>query len=86
MFLEQGKPLIFGASQQKGIKIDGMKPVVVDLTDGSTSAHDLWIHDERDFYKAQALIRMFDDPGQQGIHFPRPFGVFMKQTGPVMKM
>lgn len=76
LFLEQGKPLIFGASQQKGIKMDGIKPAVVDLTDGSTSSDDLWIHDERDFYKAQALIRMFDDPNQQGGHFPRPFGVF----------
>ena len=76
LFLEHGKPLIYGTSQQKGIKIDGMKPVVVDLTDGSVSADDLWIHDENDFYKAQALIRMFDNPNQQGTHFPRPFGVF----------
>ncbi|MBN9296399.1 MAG: 2-oxoacid:ferredoxin oxidoreductase subunit beta [Filimonas sp.] len=74
LFLEQGKPLIFGAQQQKGIKLDGLKPVVVELGDG-VSADDLWIHDEKDFYKAQILIRMFDDPRIEG-HFPRPFGVF----------
>ena len=74
LFLEQGKPLIFGANQNKGNKLDGFKPIVVDLTEGG-SVDDLWIHDERDFYKAQILVRMFDDPMLQQ-HLPRPFGVF----------
>jgi 2-oxoglutarate ferredoxin oxidoreductase subunit beta len=74
LFLEQGKPLVFGAQQNKGIKLDGFKPVVVEFNDGITP-DDLWIHDERDFYKAQILVRMFDDPSLQG-HLPRPFGVF----------
>jgi 2-oxoglutarate ferredoxin oxidoreductase subunit beta len=39
------------------------------------SVEDLWIHDEKDFYKAQILVRMFDDPTMAG-HLPRPFGVF----------
>jgi 2-oxoglutarate ferredoxin oxidoreductase subunit beta len=74
LFLEQGKPLIFGATQNKGIKLDGFKPVIVDLAAGA-STDDLWVHDEKDFYKAQILIRMFDDPKLAG-HLPRPFGVF----------
>jgi 2-oxoglutarate ferredoxin oxidoreductase subunit beta len=74
LFLEQGQPLVFGASANKGIKLDGFKPVIVELTEGA-SKDDLWIHDEKDFYKAQILIRMFDDPHLQG-HLPRPFGVF----------
>lgn len=74
LFLEQGKPLIFGAAKNKGIKLDGLKPVVVEIS-GSVSADDLWIHDERDFYKAQILVRMFDDPAKDE-HLPRPFGVF----------
>jgi 2-oxoglutarate ferredoxin oxidoreductase subunit beta len=74
LFLEQGQPLVFGASGEKGIKLDGYKPVLVDLTDG-TSKDDLWIHDETDFYKAQILVRMFDNPANEG-HLPRPFGVF----------
>src|SRR5213083_303460 len=52
LFLEQGKPLIFGATQNKGIKLDGFKPVIVDLAAGASTA-DLLVHDERDFYKAQ---------------------------------
>ena len=74
LFLEQGKPLVFGANKEKGIKLDGFKPVVVDLTEGA-SADDCWIHDDHDFYKAQILVRMFDDPHIAG-HLPRPFGVF----------
>ncbi|MDB5230887.1 MAG: 2-oxoacid:ferredoxin oxidoreductase subunit beta [Chitinophagaceae bacterium] len=74
LFLEHGQPLVFGAQQEKGIKIDGMRPVIVDLNNG-VSKDDLWIHDEKDIYKAQSLVRMFDDPSVEG-HFPRPFGVF----------
>ena len=77
LFLEQGKPLIFGANQSKGIKFDGLKPVVVELGEGA-STDDLWIHDERDFYKAQVLVRLFDSPTKPDGHFPRPFGVFFE--------
>lgn len=78
LFLEHGQPLVFGAQRNKGIKLDGMKPVVVELgTDADTS--DLWIHDEKDVYKAQVLTRMFDDPRIEG-HFPRPFGVFYQNN------
>ncbi|MBI2730900.1 MAG: 2-oxoacid:ferredoxin oxidoreductase subunit beta [Sphingobacteriales bacterium] len=74
LFLENGKPLIFGAAKNKGIKLNGFTPVVVDLNNGA-SADDLWVHDERDFYKAQILVRLFDNPKNEG-HLPRPFGVF----------
>ncbi len=74
IFLEQGQPLVFGATQNKGIRLDGFKPVVVELDNG-VSADDLWIHDENDLGKAQLLVRMFDNPKIEG-HFPRPFGVF----------
>ena len=80
LFLEQGKPLIFGAKQDKGIRLDGFRPTVVELGNG-VSATDLWIHDELDFYKAQILVRMFDDPRIEG-HLPRPFGVFYENDRP----
>jgi 2-oxoglutarate ferredoxin oxidoreductase subunit beta len=78
IFLEQGKPLVFGAAKNKGVKLDGFKPIVVELGNG-LSENDLWIHDEKDFYKAQILVRMFDDPAIEG-HLPRPFGVFYETT------
>ncbi|UEG50669.1 2-oxoacid:ferredoxin oxidoreductase subunit beta [Ferruginibacter lapsinanis] len=80
LFLEQGKPLIFGAAQNKGIKLDGFRPIVVEIGKDA-SIDDLWIHDERDFYKAQILTRMFDNPANVG-HLPRPFGVFYETDRP----
>jgi 2-oxoglutarate ferredoxin oxidoreductase subunit beta len=80
LFLEHGKPLVFGAKQDKGIKLDGFKPIVVDLANGASTS-DLWIHDEQDFYKAQILVRMFDDPRVEG-HLPRPFGIFYETDRP----
>jgi 2-oxoglutarate ferredoxin oxidoreductase subunit beta len=80
LFLENGQPLIFGAAKNKGIKLDGLKPVVVELNE-NTTADDLWIHDEKDFYKAQILTRLFDDPALEE-HFPRPFGVFFETDRP----
>ena len=74
LFMEHGKPLIFGDNNDKGIKLDGFTPVVVNLADGA-SANDCWIHDERDRVKAGILSRFFDDPSKEG-HLPRPFGVF----------
>ena len=80
IYVEQGQPLVFGAQKDKGIKLDGFNPVIVNLADGH-SVNDLWIHDERDINKAQTLIRMFDDPAKEG-HFPRPFGVFYETDRP----
>src|SRR5450432_2559502 len=80
LFVEHGKPLIFGAQKNKGIRLDGLKPVIVELGNGY-SPEDLWIHDETDLYKAQSLIRMFDDTNLES-HFPRPFGVFYETARP----
>lgn len=80
LFLEQGQPLIFGTNKDKGIKLDGFSPKVVDLNNGY-SADDLWVHDEKDIYKAQILTRIFDDPKIEG-HLPRPFGVFYETDRP----
>ena len=80
LFLEQGQPLIFGAQKNFGIKLDGFKPVVVEIGKDA-SLEDIWVHDEADFYKAQILVRMFDDPKLES-HLPRPFGVFYQNDRP----
>jgi len=71
VYLEHGKPLIFGKENDKGIRFDGLKPKVVNL-DNSISKDDLWIHDEKDLTKAHILARFFEQKDRQ---FPRPFGV-----------
>ena len=80
LFLEQGQPLIFGANKDKGIKLDGYKPQLVNMADGH-SADDMWIHDEKDFFKAQILTRFFDNASTPG-HLPRPFGVIYANERP----
>ncbi len=76
LFVEQGKPLVFGENGTKGIKLDGFKPTVVNITD--VSENDLWIHDEADQVKANILVRFFNTPADEN-PLPRPFGVFYKE-------
>ncbi|HHE32509.1 MAG TPA: 2-oxoacid:ferredoxin oxidoreductase subunit beta [Chlorobaculum parvum] len=76
LYVEHGKPLVFGKESDKGIRLDGFTPVVVDLNDSSVSKDDLWIHDENDFNKANLLSRFFDDPNASEDVLPRPFGIF----------
>lgn len=79
LFLEEGKPLIFG-NETKGIMLDGLKPVVVSLE--KYSADECWIHDSGDKVKAIILADFFDYEMTEGA-LPRPFGVFYKTERPV---
>lgn len=81
IFVEHGKPLVFGIDGQKGIKIDGLTPVIVDIARDGISVNDLWIHDERDKTKANLLSRFFDTMFK-GDHFPRPFGILYADERP----
>lgn len=80
LFLENSKPLVYGADNNKGIKLDNLNPVVVELNNG-TGLDELWIHDESDLNKAQILARLFDDPSPEK-HYPRPFGVLYETQRP----
>ena len=79
IMVEHGKPLVFGETQNKGIALDGFKPVVVDLD--QHSVNDLWIHDEHDMVKATLLSRMYDDHSNEYV-YPRAFGVLYAQARP----
>jgi 2-oxoglutarate ferredoxin oxidoreductase subunit beta len=76
IMIEHGKPLVYGQNGDKGIKLDGFKPVIVDIAADQNSINDLWVHDERDRVKAGILSRFFERPVDSQVHFPRPFGVF----------
>jgi 2-oxoglutarate/2-oxoacid ferredoxin oxidoreductase subunit beta len=71
--LEHGKPLVFGANKDKGIKLDGLNPVLIDLNDGKHSINDCLVHDEFDENPTRVFLyaRFTDIPG-----FPTPIGVF----------
>jgi 2-oxoglutarate ferredoxin oxidoreductase subunit beta len=70
IYLEHGKPMIFGKAKDKGVKLDGFTPKVVSLTDGSHSTTDLIVHNEKDTMLSFILARMSSFPDM-----PRPIGV-----------
>lgn len=79
ILLEHGKPLLFGNNGDKAIRLDDLKPVIVNVND--ECVNDLWIHDEKDKTKANLISRFFDTDFD-GIHFPRPFGVIYAEERP----
>jgi 2-oxoglutarate ferredoxin oxidoreductase subunit beta len=74
VYLEHGKPLVFGKNGAKGVRLNGFTPEVVDITNGEYSAADLLVHNENDSTLAFILANMIHDPG-----LPRPMGVFLAQ-------
>ena len=69
--LEHGKPLIFGKSRDRGIRLNGMEPEIVELGKGITE-DDLLFHDEKapEPSLAYLLSRM------RYPELPEPIGVF----------
>jgi len=72
VWLEHGKPLIFGNNNDKGIRLDGFTPTVVSLESGEWSINDLLVHDEKDTTLAFILANMTYNQ-----NLPRPMGVFL---------
>ncbi|MCH7516233.1 MAG: 2-oxoacid:ferredoxin oxidoreductase subunit beta [Bacteroidetes bacterium] len=73
LYLEHGKPMVFGKDLDKGIKLDGTKPIIVDLSAGSFTKDDILVHDEfsEEPILAMILAHITDHPD-----FPTPIGVF----------
>jgi len=71
LYLEHGKPLIFGSNRDKGIRLNGLDPEIVDVG-GDTKEDDLLFHDERAEEPSLAyLLSRMRYP-----EFPEPMGVF----------
>ena len=47
LFLEHGKPMIFGKERDKGIRLNGLNPEVVTIGENGVTEADLLVHDER---------------------------------------
>lgn len=79
VYLEHGKPLIYGKNNEKGIRVnEGNRPEVVDLGSG-ISEDDLLFHDEEMVEPSLAfmLARM------RHPEFPEPMGIFRCVDRPV---
>jgi 2-oxoglutarate ferredoxin oxidoreductase subunit beta len=71
VYLEHGKPLVFGKNRDKGIRLSGTAPEIVTLGKGITE-DDLLFHDERTPEPTLAyLLSRMRHP-----EFPEPLGVF----------
>ena len=73
LVLEHDKPMVFGKDSDKGIKLDGVNPIVVDLSNGKYSKDDLWIHNELTESPVNAIILSHIDDHPE---MPTPIGVF----------
>lgn len=78
LYIEHGKPLVFGKNNDKGIKLDGWKPIVVDISNGEYSIDDLLVYDEKNKELAYILSEFSENPA-----LPMPFGVFLDIDRPV---
>ncbi len=72
IYLEHGKPLIFGQNRDKGIRMNGARPEVVIIGENGITEDDLLVHNihEPNPSVAFMLARM------QYPEFPQPVGVF----------
>ncbi|HEY4422679.1 MAG TPA: 2-oxoacid:ferredoxin oxidoreductase subunit beta [Pyrinomonadaceae bacterium] len=72
LYLEHGKPMVFGKNREKGIRMKGALPEVVTIGENGVTENDLLVHDIylKDPSVAFMLARM-EQP-----EFPQPVGIF----------
>jgi 2-oxoglutarate ferredoxin oxidoreductase subunit beta len=77
LYIEHGKPMIFGKDKNRGIRLNGLRPEVVEVGK-DCGPDDLLIHDEKaeEPTLAYLLSRMYQP------HFPEVFGVFRSVRKP----
>jgi 2-oxoglutarate ferredoxin oxidoreductase subunit beta len=77
LYLEHGKPMRFGRKKEKGIRLNGFTPEVVELAE--VGEDQLLVHDERASEPTLAYLLSRMGPP----HFPTPVGVFRAVDKPV---
>jgi 2-oxoglutarate ferredoxin oxidoreductase subunit beta len=80
LYLEHGKPMVFGKDRNKGIRLNNMDPEVVSLGNG-VAMDDLLVHDESAAEPSLAyLLSRMTHPD-----FPEPVGVFRAVERPTFE-
>ncbi|PID88391.1 MAG: 2-oxoacid:ferredoxin oxidoreductase subunit beta [Bacteroidia bacterium] len=79
LWLEHGKPMLFGKNKKKGLILDGMQLKVVNLETDNINESDILVHDahEKNPLLHLALINM-----QIGDGFPVAFGIIRQVEAP----
>ncbi len=73
VMLEHGKPMVYDQGQ-RAVRLDGFRPLTIDLTSGRWSISDAAVYDETSRELAGIAGRMFGSDTM-----PRPFGVFYRE-------
>jgi 2-oxoglutarate ferredoxin oxidoreductase subunit beta len=81
VYIEHGKPLVYGKNKDKGIRLNGFTPESVDITNGKYSVNDLLVHDETDSTLAFIVANMIRNPS-----LPRALGVFLCHEQPTYEL
>ncbi len=77
--LEHGKPMIFGKNRDKGIRLNGLRPEIVDLSTGFPHS-DLLVHDEKADSTLVHLLAKMRRPDM-----PEPIGVMRAVEAPIFE-
>lgn len=81
LHLEHGEPLVFGKDRDKGIRLNGVDPEIVELGNG-VSESDLWIHDEsRETPTLAFMLSRMHWPD-----YPEPMGVIRAVERPTYEV
>ena len=76
LILENGKPMIFGRNQDKGLMLKGSKLEVISLTK-KNSINEVMIHDEQNKIQGLLLSELTYDK-----NYPTPMGVLYREEKP----
>ena len=79
VYLEHGKPLIYGKEKNKGIRLSGWEPALVTIGQNGITEKDLVVHDEK---AANGGLAFFLSQLEQP-KAPVPLGVFRDVEAPV---
>jgi 2-oxoglutarate ferredoxin oxidoreductase subunit beta len=77
LFLEHGQPMRFGKKREKGIRLNGLRPEVVDVA--QVGEENLLVHDEKKVESTLAYFLSRMGPPD----FPTPVGVFRSIDKPI---
>ena len=79
VFLEHGEPLVFGAEHNKGIRLNGFQPEVVETTNGDYTTDNLIVHDQ---YAEDTTLANFLAGMSDTLDMPHPVGIFRSVRHP----
>ncbi|HUF77485.1 MAG TPA: 2-oxoacid:ferredoxin oxidoreductase subunit beta [Thermoanaerobaculia bacterium] len=78
LYLEHGKPLVWGGETKHGIRLDGLTPRVVELGEGGATADDCLVWDEAAASPTMAFLAAQLLPPD----YPTPLGVYRAVEAP----